>query len=155
MYFFWLWKYVFWLIFLRSSSICKYTLLLCIVRIYNEIILRYAHSYFCKELFDCSLLNVFNQLYLETLTNLAVFSQPSINATTLTTTSFFMTYFCQIQTMAPILAIIAKPDWKLFTFFRSLKDIDLCKINYQDNERCQKICANIESIEVNYILTFW
>ena len=79
---------MFWLIFLRSSSICKDTLLLCKVWIYNVIILRYAHSYFCKELFDCSLLNVFNQLYLETLTNLAVFSQPSINATTLTTTSF-------------------------------------------------------------------
>ena len=124
MYFFWLGKYVFWLMFLRSSSICKDTLLLCLVWIYNEIILRSAHSYFCKELFDCSLSNVFNQLYLETLTNLAVFSQPSINATTFTTTSCFMTYFCQIQTMAPILAIIAKPGWELFTFYRSLKHID-------------------------------
>ena len=74
--------------------------------------------FFYKELLDFSLLNVFHQLYWETLTSLAIFSQPSIHATTVTTTSCFMTYFCQIQTMAPILAIIAKPGWKLSTFFR-------------------------------------
>ena len=75
MYFCQIGKYKFWLIFLRSSSICKYTLLFCIVKIYKEIILSLCRFLFFAESYLIFVFSstVFRQwhLYWQSLLNLA------------------------------------------------------------------------------------